>query len=640
MEDAWLIPAVPAAAFAALLLFGKYLPRRGDWLAIGAIAASFVLFFFVLVDLLDKLDPSAGLRAGGASATGGPGRQSWEWVSFGDFELRLGFLVDQLAIVMVAVVTFVTLMVQVYSTGYMKGDPRYGWYFAAMSLFAAAMLTLVLADNFLLLYIAWEGVGFCSYLLIGFWHERRSAAEAAKKAFITTRIGDVGLLIGIILLWREAGTFDMSEIFEFARGGGYSAEYLTTAVLLLFAGAVGKSAQFPLHVWLPDAMEGPTPVSALIHAATMVVAGVYLVARTMPLFVAADPVALNVVTAIGLTTVMISATMGLVASDIKRVIAYSTINSLGLMMVALGSGSVTAAMLYLFAHGFFKALLFLSAGSVIHATERQEVGELGGLAQRMPVTAAVFGLGALSMAGLVPLSGFWAKDEILNVAGDHQNFVVYGFMMLSVFVTALYMTRVTVLTLFGEPRDREAHEHAHDAEPVMTVPLLLLAALTVIAGFVVFEGVGEALGFPGGFGEFVFLEEPEAFHFPWDVAIISTLAAVAGLAGGFYFWSGTAQPARRAAKLFPAAYETLKRKYFMDDIYQWAIDRVVLVAGNVIAWFDRNVVNDTGVDGSAGLGVFTGFGMKFLETGKLPNYALAIVTGVIVLGIVFMVVRV
>jgi NADH-quinone oxidoreductase subunit L len=371
----------------------------------------------------------------------------------------------------------------------------------------------------------------------------------------------------------------------------------------------------------------------------MVVAGVYLVARLMPLFAAADPIALNIVTAIGLTTVMMSATMGLVATDIKRVIAYSTINSLGLMMVALGSLSLSAAMLYLFAHGFFKALLFLSSGSVIHATERQEVADLGGLARRMPLTAAVFAVGALSMAGLVPLSGFWAKDEILNVAGDGQNFVVYGFLMLSVFITALYMTRVVILTFLGEPRDREAHQHAHDAEPVMTVPLLLLAVLTVVAGFVVFDGVGEALGFPGGIGKFVFLEEPEAFSFPWDVAVLSTVAAVAGLAGGFYLWSGAAEPARRAGELFRPAYEILKRKFFMDDVYQWAIDRVVLVAGGAIAWFDRNVVNDTGVDGTAGLGVFTGFGMKFLETGKLPNYAMAIVTGVIVLAIVFMVVR-
>src|SRR2546426_5544102 len=269
MSEVWLIPALPAAAFVILLLFGKYLPRGGDWLAIGAILASFIIFFPVLVDLLDKVG-QPGFTGGG---------KSWEWLSFDNFRINLGFHVDQLAIVMLAVVSFVALMVQVYSVGYMKGDPHYGWYFTVMSLFAASMLTLVLADNLLLLYAAWEGVGFCSFLLIGFWWERRSAAEAAKKAFITTRIGDVGFLIGIILLYKEAGTFDISEIFRFAEHGGYSDGYLTAAVLLLFAGAVGKSGQFPLHVWLPDAMEGPTPVSALIHAATMVVAGVYMVAR-------------------------------------------------------------------------------------------------------------------------------------------------------------------------------------------------------------------------------------------------------------------------------------------------------------------------------------------------------------------------
>ncbi len=630
MGEVWLIPAIPAAAFVALLLFGKYLPRRGDWLAIGAIAASFVIFFPVLIDLLDNLDQP--------DFTGG-GR-AWEWVSLDAFNIQLGFHVDQLTIVMLAVVSFVALMVQVYSVAYMRGDPRYGWYFAMMSFFAAAMLTLVLADNLLLLYVAWEGVGFGSYILIGFWHERRSAAEAAKKAFITTRIGDVGLLIGIILLWREAGTFDISEIFEFAEGGGYSAEYLTLAVLLLFAGAVGKSAQFPLHVWLPDAMEGPTPVSALIHAATMVVAGIYLVARMLPLFELADPVALSVVTAIGLTTVMMSVTMGLTATDIKRVIAYSTLNSLGLMMVALGSGSVTAAMLYLFAHAFFKALLFLSAGSIIHATERQDLTELGGLSSKMPVTSVVFGIGALSMAGIFPLAGFWAKDEILNVSGDNQNWVVYVFMMLSVFITALYMTRLFVRTFTGRPRNHHAQEHAHDAEPMMTVPLLLLAALTLVGGFVAFGSVGEALGFPGGFGEFVFLEEAEAFHFPWDVAILSTLIAIGGIAAGVYFWSGEAAPARRAAQSLRPVYRTLANNYYLDDAYQWVINHVVLAGGAVIGWFDRNVVNDTAVDGSAGLGVFAGFGMKFLETGKLPNYALAISLGVIVISIVFLVVSV
>lgn len=630
MQEAWLIPALPAAAFAVLLLVGNYLPRKGDWLAIAAVFASFVIFFPVLADLLDHVN-----QPGFAG-----GEKGWDWISFDDFKIRLGFFTDQITIVMLAVVTFVALMVQVYSVGYMKGDPRYGWYFTVMSLFAASMLTLVLADNLLLLYAAWEAVGFCSFLLIGFWWEKRSAAEAAKKAFITTRIGDVGFLIGIILLWREAGTFDISEIFAFAEEGGYSSAYLTTAVLFLFAGAVGKSGQFPLHVWLPDAMEGPTPVSALIHAATMVVAGVYLVARLFPLFELADPVALNVVAALGLTTVMISATMGLAATDIKRVIAYSTLNSLGLMMLALGSGSVTAAMLYLFVHGFFKALLFLAAGSVIHSTERQELPELGGLAARMPVTALTFGIGTLSMIGIVPLSGFWAKDEILHAVEEHHNALAYLVLLFSLFLTGLYTSRLFIRTFLFAPRDRESQAHAHDAGPVMTAPLLILAALTVIGGLVVFDEVGEALGFPGGFAAFVYTDAPHEFEFFWDIAILSTVLAGGGAVVGWIFWSGDAYPARRAGEIFRPIYNLLYNRYYIDEIYQFAIDRVVLVIGAVLAWFDRNIVNDTAVDGSAGLGVFGGFVMKFAQTGRLPNYALAIVTGVILLGILLLVTQV
>jgi NADH-quinone oxidoreductase subunit L len=639
-EEAWLIPAIPAAAFAFLLLFGKYLPRGGDFIAIGAIAASFVLFFPVLIDFLDN--------AHGTEFV--PAEKTWEWVQFGEFEIRLGFFVDQISIVMLAVVSFVALLVQIYSVGYMRGDPKYGWYFTCMSLFAASMLTLVLADNLLLLYAAWEGVGFCSFLLIGFWWERRSAAEAAKKAFITTRIGDVGFLIGILLLWTQAGTFDITDIIAKAEEGAFNDadiggiglsgnEYLTIAVLFLFAGAVGKSGQFPLHVWLPDAMEGPTPVSALIHAATMVVAGVYMVARMFPLFVLADDIALDVVLTLGMITVFLSATLGLVANDIKRVIAYSTLNSLGLMFVALGSDSVTAAMLYLFVHGFFKALLFLAAGSVIHATEKQELPELGGLATKMPITACVFAIGALSMVGIFPLSGFWAKDEVLHAVDAHRSLALYILTLVSVFITGLYITRLFVRTFLFDSRDRHSWEHAHDAEPLMTWPLIPLAILTVISGFVVFDGVGEALGFPGGFGQFVFFEEPEEFDFAWDVAILSAAFGGAGILVGWYLWSNNAEPAQRMGETFRPVYTLLANRYYIDDAYQWVIDRIVLTLGKIVAWFDRNIVNDTAVDGTAGLGLLTGFEMKFLETGKLPNYALAIVAGVIGLAVLLLVLR-
>ena len=631
MGTAWLLPAIPAIAFLVIALFGRHLPRKGDWIAIGAILASLALFFPVLVDLLDKLDRPNFQEL----ATSG-----WEWVRFGDFELRLGFFVDQLTVVMLAIVTAVASMVFIYSTGYMKGDSRYGWFFAALCLFVAAMMTLVLADNLLLLYAAWEGVGLGSYLLIGFWHERRSAAEAAKKAFVTTRIGDVGLLIGIILLWREAGTFDISEIIEFAHAGGYNEAYLTVAVLLLFAGAAGKSAQFPLHVWLPDAMEGPTPVSALIHAATMVVAGVYLVARMLPVFDAAAPVALDVVTAIGLTTVMISATMGLVANDLKRVIAYSTLNSLGLMMVALGSGSITAAMLYLFTHGFFKASLFLAAGSVIHETGRQEIRHLGGLYRLMPVTTLVFFIGAMAMAGVPPLSGFWAKDEIIHVVTSHQNLAVAIFLAISVFLTALYMGRVTIVSFFGKPRDKDSTEHAHDAPLMMTLPLLPLTAATLVSGFIVYAGVGKVLGFPGGFGEFVFFEEPESFYFHWDTALVALVATGLGLVGALYLWGGNRiQTLKFPSRLSPIN-SLLVNKYYVDDIYQLVVDRAILVAGGMVSWFDRNIINDTGIDVPGRIGIVAGWAIKFSQTGKLPNYALAITIGALVLSILFLVVNV
>ena len=630
MSEAWLIPVLPGAAFVVLVLFGNYLPRKGDWLAILAIFASFVLFFPIAADLTGALARTGEEFAGVSN--------SITWFHVGDvLQVRLGVFVDQIAVVMLAVVTFVSLMVQVYSLGYMKGDARYGWYYAVMSLFAAAMLTLVLADNFLLLYFVWEIVGICSYLLIGHYHERRSAAEAAKKAFITTRIGDLGFLIGIILLWRSVGTFNISDTFRAASAGEIPTDYLTVSVLLLFLGAMGKSAQFPLHVWLPDAMEGPSPVSALIHAATMVVAGVYMVARTLPLFEAAGGITLPLVTGIGLITVLMSATMGLVMSDIKRVIAYSTLNSLGLMIVALGAGLTTAAMFYLFVHAFFKALLFLAAGSVYHATDELEVEQMGGLRRKMPLTAITFAIGALSMAGIVPLAGFWAKDDILRASFDNQNIAVFLLLAVSVVLTALYMTRLVLLIFTGEPRNRRAYEHAHDAPLAMSLPLVALAVLTVVGGFVAFDAVGKVLGFPGGIGEFVFVGgEPETFIVSGGVMALSIVLAVAGVVGGLYIWGGSAQgePARRLAEAFPWAYRTLRNKYYMDDIYQALINRVVLTFSAVVAWFDRNVVNDTGVDGTAAVPRITGYVLKFHETGKLPNYALGIAVGVIVLAVV------
>ena len=412
IEWAWVIPALSASAFVVVALFGRWLPMRGAFVSVAAVLLGFVLFWLVLADLL---------------ANGG-GTFSVDWLVLGDVAVTWGVIVDRLSVTMIGLVTFVALLVQVYSIEYMRGEPRYGWYFASHALFAAAMLALVLADNLVFLYLAWELVGLGSYLLIGFWHEKRSAAEAAKKAFVTTRIGDVGLLIGIILLYRATGTFDISGVIHAVENGVgtglVSQGTVNLAMFLVFLGAMGKSAQFPFHVWLPDAMEGPTPVSALIHAATMVAAGVFLVARLMPLFEMA-PAVLLFVAVIGLITFAFAGTLALVVTDLKRVLAYSTISHLGLMMLSLGAFGMAVAIFHLLVHGVSKALLFLGAGSVTHGSGRTDIREMGGLWRAMPITAVTFTIGAASLAGLVPFSGFFSKEEALITVLDERGFAFF-----------------------------------------------------------------------------------------------------------------------------------------------------------------------------------------------------------------------
>jgi NADH-quinone oxidoreductase subunit L len=626
MEQAGILIAIPAVIFVLVALLHPLLPRGGDWLVVLGLAAVVVLGLAVTADFTTAFHD-------GHFEPEGHNVYSFEWARIGDvMHLEFSTWVDAITVVMITVVSIVALMVAVYSMSYMHGEARYGWYFACLSFFATAMLTLVLSGNLLLMYFAWEGVGLASFLLIGFYWERRSAAEAAKKAFITTRIGDVGLLIGIVLLWRATGTFDIQEIIHQAEDGVLDSTYLTVAMLFLFGGAVGKSAQFPLHVWLPDAMEGPTPVSALIHAATMVVAGVYLVARMMPVF---DTVliARDVVLYTGLITAVMAATMGLVASDIKRVLAFSTVSQLGFMFVALGLGAVSAAMFHLFTHAFFKALLFLGSGSVIHATHQQEVEQLGGLSRKMPITTVTFIVGSLALAGIFPLAGFWSKDEILHAASTEGSAVVYVLLVGTAMLTAIYSTRLVLLTFFGEPKDHQAYDHAHESPPLMTVPLLILAALAAIAGFVIFGGVGRALGFPGGISEVVFTHEPHAFDPDWAFAATALAASVAGIGIGLAYWSGDARRAVSARAWAPDLHALLVNRYYLDDLYQAIINRVVLGAASVVALFDKRVVNEAGVDGGAQSIGWFGLRLKFLQTGKIPNYALAMAAGVIVLAV-------
>jgi NADH-quinone oxidoreductase subunit L len=630
MEQVWILPAIPFAVFIVLSLVNRFLPRNGDLLAVLGMAAVVVLVGFVIADFQDSF-------VGGLfEPVRGANTYSFDWIDINDgfFIIQFSTYVDAITAVMLPVVSIVALMVLIYSIGYMHGEPRYGWYFAAISFFVSAMLLLVISGNLLQLYLAWEGVGLASYLLIGFYWERQTAAEAAKKAFITTRIGDVGLLIGIILLWRVTGTFDIQSIIHAAEAGDFGETYLTVAMLFLFAGAVGKSAQFPLHVWLPDAMEGPTPVSALIHAATMVVAGVYLVARMLPVYNEVL-IARDVVLYTGLLTAFMAATMGLVASDIKRVLAFSTVSQLGFMFVALGVGAVTAAMFHLLTHAFFKSLLFLGSGSVIHATEQQEVEHLGGLRRKMPVTTVTFAIASLALSGIPIFAGFWSKDEILHDLQGDGPLWAYVALAFTAGLTALYTTRLVLLTFFGEPKNEHAFEHAHESPPVMTGPLVFLAILATTAGFIVFSGVGEALGFAGGIPEWVISHgEIHVFEIDWVFAGVATATSLIGIAIGFMYWWGDARRAVAARMWAPELHQLLVRRYYLDELYQSFINYGVLGLARVVAWFDKRVVNETGVDGGTQFVGFLGYRFKFLQTGRIPNYALGMALGVVVLALV------
>ena len=599
-----------------MALFGRYLPWKGPYIAIGAIGFGFVLFWFLLNDLLNG-------AAREFSAT---------WFEAGGGVFDLGMTIDPVAMVMMGVITFVSLLVQIYSLGYMRGESRLAWYFAVHSLFVASMLGLVLSNNLLVLYVGWELVGICSYLLIGFWYERRSAAEAAKKAFITTRIGDVGLLVGILLLYNKLGTFHIPTILEAVEVGELSSGIMTLSAILIFLGAMGKSAQFPLHVWLPDAMEGPTPVSALIHAATMVVAGVYLVARMLPLFEAAPAVS-ELVIAIGLITAVMGATMALSSTDLKRILAYSTVSQIGFMMLALGHGALAAAMFHLATHALFKALLFLGAGNVLHAVGEHsdvDIRRLGGLRSRMPVTSVVFVVAALALSGIPPLSGFWSKDEILQGIWKDGNPVTLVITIGAFFLSALYMTRLCWLVFFGKLKPE--NEAAHEAPFVMTGPIALLGVLTLVFGFTAPDWLDNVLGLPGeatGFGSFV-LDKADSFHEHVVLAAVSSMVALVGIVLGLAIYrQGMSLPGGVERGLAPVR-KLAANKYYLDDAYQWTIDRVVLGIGGATAWFDRHVVNDAGVDGT---GLFTAKMSRILrrhQTGQVSNYVLGITVGTLI----------
>jgi len=613
----WLIFLLPIFSFIIIGLFLRPFlnqkPKISGYLTIASLLGSFALSVWALMEVM-------------AAPTNSLPIPDINWVVIeGGITIHLGLMVDSLTAVMLVVVTLVSLMVQIYSQGYMHGDAGYHRYFAFMSLFTGSMLGLVLANNLLFMYVFWEMVGLCSYLLIGFWFHRPAAANAAKKAFIVTRLGDFGFLAAILLLFFNTGTLDIAQLHSLAISGALAGTTLTWIAIGIFAGAAGKSAQFPLHVWLPDAMEGPTPVSALIHAATMVAAGVFLVARCYPLF-AHSPQALTTVAVIGGFTAIFAATMGLVMTDIKRVLAYSTISQLGYMMLGLGVGGVAIGIFHLFNHAFFKALLFLGAGSVNHATGTFDMRGMGGLRKFMPWTYATFVIAALSIAGIWPLSGFWSKDEILAASWQSQPILFY-LAMVTVFMTAFYMFRAVFLTFGGEYRGAGAHGKQHESPAVMVMPMVVLAVLSVVSGlwnvtgaFGGLFGHGESHSFVEGF--FGVLAQP----LPW----LSLIVAGLGILLAYAVYSAKWLSAERIGNIFKPLYILFSRKYWLDELYEVVIVKNFLVRGlfAVFEFFDSYGVDGV-VNGVGGGALATGRAIRRAHTGQLQLYGLFIGIGIL-----------
>jgi NADH-quinone oxidoreductase subunit L len=651
-----LIPLLPLIAAIINLLLGRSVTRHNaHWISVPAVAVSWVCSLLVLRELWNDDHAIE--------------QKLFTWIPSGSFNVPVNLFADQLTAVMLLVVTSVSLLVHIYSIGYMKGDPGYYRFFAYLPLFVFSMLMLVLADNYMMVFFGWEAVGLCSYLLIGFYYKRRSAGNAAKKAFIVNRIGDLGFGLGVMMIFWTFGTLNFwGDEGVFARVGEAGQTTITAIALLLFAGAVGKSAQFPLHVWLPDAMEGPTPVSALIHAATMVTAGIYLVARSNAIF-QASTTAMLVVTCVGLFTAFMGASIAITQNDIKRIVAYSTVSQLGFMAFALGTGAWMAAIFHLMTHAFFKGLLFLGCGSVIHGMhEEQNIQKMGNLRKYMPLTFWTFLIGSLANAGIIPLAGFWSKDEILVGAWISTVFPRFGDVVTVIafaaaFMTAFYMFRLVFKVFFGKENFDTEHVHPHESPKTMTGPLAILAVATIAIGFV---------GFPPEDGKFHhFIEGVFALHSAEEAheeasiyvvndggvtaaaaeggedghggghhvslamtitfGVISSLVAIGGIFLAFLYYIRGSLSAERTAERFNGLYTFLYNRWGFDQLYQAKI--VAPLVG--LAQFLWQVVDVKIIDGTVN-GLARGTlnasqTLRKVQTGVVSNYALAIALGMVVI---------
>ena len=646
-----LVIALPLAGFLITATIGRRLGPDAFWVPVTAVVLSWVAAMLVVAAVL-----------GGGAGEAGVAVTLWHWIPAGALSVDVAFLVDNLTAVLLIVVTTIGMLVHVYSIGYMRHDPGYWRFFAYLNLFMVSMLLLVLADNWLVVFVAWEGVGLCSYLLIGFWYRKRTAAEASKKAFIANRVGDVGFALGIMAIFVDTGTLNIRDSIENLVGAQHLVALpipIWIIALLIFAGAVGKSAQFPLHVWLPDAMEGPTPVSALIHAATMVNAGVYLVARANPIFASA-PQAMALVAAIGIFTAILAASIAMTQNDIKRVLAYSTLSQLGYMFASLGVGAFTAAIFHLMTHGFFKGLLFLGSGSVIHAVhEEQDMRRMGGLAKKIPQTYWTMLIGAIAISGIPPLAGFFSKDEILGESYKLGFQWVWAIGVLVAVLTAFYMFRLIGLTFWGKSRvDPEVEPRIHESPRVMTLPLWLLAIPSVVLGAILswpgpplgplfgVEGQGLLAGWLAPIFEHAeaLLGHPEgAFDLGGIDGLLIAISIAVAVGGTLAAWRlfgveiGLLRVAGRPSLVTQLSnrlwflYRASANKWWFDDINNLLF---VVIGGrfaNALAWFDQHVVDGI-VNGIGALTRRSGSDLARVQTGRVQNYALGIALGLIAMA--------
>lgn len=652
LDYVWLIPLFPAIGFVVNGFLGKRLGKGFvSWVGPSAIGLSFLTSVSIFFELIGR-PPSQRLFE----------KVIFDWVVSGPFHTVIGYQVDPLSILMALIVTGVSFFIHIYSVGYMHDDPGFPRYFTFLNLFVFMMLNLILANNFLLMFVGWEGVGLCSYLLIGFWYEKDSAANAGKKAFVVNRVGDFGFLLGMFLIFTSLGrhgiwTLDFTEVF--ANASKLDVGTVTAITILLFVGACGKSAQIPLYVWLPDAMEGPTPVSSLIHAATMVTAGVYMIARCNVLYSMA-PISMTIVAIVGVATAIYTASIGFCQNDIKKVLAYSTISQLGYMFVGVGVGAYSAGIFHLMTHAFFKGLLFLGAGSIMHALSGElDMRKMGGLWKKIPITFWTFFIATLAIAGIPGLSGFFSKDEILWQAfsSSHGHPLLWLVAAVAAGMTAFYMFRALFMTFFGESRvDHQVAHHIHESPKIMTVPLMVLAVLSIAGGYV---GIPHVLGGANHIHEFLApvvggAAEPEKAHA--GITLLSQAWASGGEAGGhsaglellmmaasvaialfgigiaYLFYVKNPALPKRLAERFSGLYRLVLNKYYVDEIYEVLFVNSLKGAGRAL-WkgFDELIIDGT-VNGIAYFIGWLSSVMRRMQTGFVQNYAFSMIVGAVIVG--------